>query len=153
MKPRYKIGVLAGLGALIINAAVATILGLCGPAVALLAGAVAGFFASQKETPVNKGEGARIGLSSGVIAGLLGMIGQVLGAVVALALFQLSGLGTPIGSIPGPDADPSIVAIYYLSGTGTGLCFGLVDLVAAAAGGSAAGYLGTSGTPQTSPPS
>ncbi|GAB4581501.1 MAG: hypothetical protein Fur0022_42480 [Anaerolineales bacterium] len=143
MKPRIKFGLLVGVVGMVLNVCVAGFMGLCGPFTALLAGGVAGFFASREEKASSKGEGARVGAFAGGIAGGLVLIGQLLGGLISLAYLQFSGTSVAFGTIPDPSADLSMQLIYYLSGLGTGLCFGLVGIVVAAATGAGAGYLST----------
>ena len=152
MKPRIKVGLLVGIISLIVNMIVSAILGICGPLVILLAGAVAGFMSAQQEKAASKSDGARLGAVAGAIAGALAAIGQLFGGIAALAFIQFSGMNLGFGSVPPPSADANQQALYYLSGAGTALCFGLGGLVLAALAGAATGYMGTSATaeiPQT----
>lgn len=143
MKPQIKFGLLVGVVSLVLNTCVASVLGVCGPFVALLAGAVAGFFAAQQEKAATKSDGARSGVIAGLIAGALTLIGQLIGGIGALAFVQFSDMTTPFGNVPSPSADASQQILYYVSGLGTGLCFGIVGIVLAALAGAGAGYLGT----------
>lgn len=141
MRPAIKVGLVVGVIALLVNLVVAAAFGICGPFVALVAGALAGLFSSQRQMAASRGDGLRIGVTSGAIAGAMTLVGQIVGAVGALALFQFGGLKMPFGSVPPVGADPSLHAIYYLTGAGTGACFGIVGLILAAAAGAGAGYL------------
>ena len=143
MQPRVRLGLIVGVIGLVLNTCVAGAVGLCGPFVSLIAGAAAGFFAAQQEKLPNKRDGARAGATAGAIAGALIIIGQVIGGIAALALLQARGVSVPFGSIPSTGADASSQMIYYLSGAGTALCFGIVGAALAAAVGAGAGYLGT----------
>jgi len=143
MKPRIKFGLIIGLIGLVLNICVSGFIGLCGPFAALVAGAVAGFLAARQEKIAVKGDGARAGAVAGGIAGALVLVGQLLGGVGALALFQQSGAAPPFGVIPSVSADVSQQILFYGAGLATGLCFGLVGVVAAALAGAAAGYFGT----------
>ena len=87
--------------------------------------------------------GARLGAVAGGITGVLTLVGQLLGGVGMLVLFQRSGLSLPFGTIPDPSADVSRQLMYYISGLGVGTCFGLTGVVLAALGGAGASYLGT----------
>ena len=141
MKPSIKWGLIAGAVCAVLNVCVSTLFGVCGPMVALLAGAVAGFFTGQAAGLANKGQAAREGALAGGVAGALVFLGQMLGLVGALALVQSSG-GTPIfGEIP-TAASPLADQIGYLvGGVGAGLCFGLVGLVFSALAGAGTAYL------------
>jgi hypothetical protein len=147
MSPRIKFGLIAGVIGLVLNICIATAMGICGPLVALLAGAAAAFFTVQSEQPATKGDGARTGAIAGSIAGFLVLIGQMIGGLGALLFIQNSDVVMPFGTIPAPSADVSQQLVYYLSGLAAGACFGLVGIVAAALAGAAAGYLGTSDRP------
>jgi hypothetical protein len=144
MRPRIKWGLLIGIIGALLTGGVATVFGLCGPLVALLGGAIAGFLAAQQEKLPVKSEGARAGAVAGGIAGGLVLIGQMLGGVGALLLVQYSGVKLAFGTVPPPTADVTHQLLYYASGLGTGVCFGLVGVALAALAGAAAGYLGTS---------
>lgn len=143
MKPRIKYGLIVGIIGLVLNVCVSAAMGLCGPVMALLAGAVAGFLAAQGEKASSQAYGARLGAVAGGIAGALTSVGQLLGSMGALALFQRSGIGLPFGTIPSPSADVSQQLMYYIAGLGVGICFGLAGVFLAALGGAGAGYLGT----------
>jgi hypothetical protein len=143
VKPRVKYGLIVGIIGLMLNACVSAALGLCGPLLALLAGGAAGFLAAQGERASSQTDGARLGAVAGGIAGALTLIGQLLGGVGMLVLFQRSGLSLPFGTIPDPSADASRQLMYYISGLGLGTCLGLTGVVLAALGGAGAGYLGT----------
>ena len=149
MQPRIKMGLVVGAIGLAINVCVAGFVGLCGPIVSLLAGGVAGFLAAQQEKLPTKSEGAKAGAISGGIAGALVIIGQVLGVIAALAFMQASGMHFPFGQIP-TTADSSGMLVYYASGVGTGLCFGIIGAVLAAAVGAGAGYMATPEQPPAS---
>lgn len=148
MQPKVKVGLLVGAIGLVLNICVAGAVGFCGPVVSLIGGALAGFFTMKQEKPATKGTGAKAGAISGALAGALILIGQVLGAVGALVLFQVAGTQLPFGSIPTPSADASQQMIYYASGMGTGCCFGLVGVVLAALAGAAIAYISTPEQPQ-----
>lgn len=152
MQPKIKIGLLVGVVGLVLNICVSAAIGLCGPAVSLLAGAVAGFFAARQEKPATKGEGAKVGAFSGAVAGAIVLVGQVIGAVGALAVMQATGAQLPFGQIPSASADASQQIIFYVSGLATGICFGLIGAVLAALAGAGTGYLGTPEMPPQSAP-
>jgi hypothetical protein len=147
MKPRVKMGLAIGAVGLALNVCVAAFMGICGPVVSLVAGAVAGYFAVQQEKPTIKGEGAKIGAIAGVIAGALVIIGQMIGGLGALAFLQYSGVQFGFGSVPQPSSDSSLQAVYYLSGMGTAFCFGIVGALLATGAGAGTGYAVTQEQP------
>jgi hypothetical protein len=143
MRPRIKIGLIVGGIGLILNCIVAAAFGVCGPLLALAAGATAGYIASQQEKPPSKADGARLGATAGGIAGALVFVGQIVGAIGVLAFFQVTGIHLPFGNAPAPSSDAPMMIAYYLSGLGVGICFGTLGIGAAALGGGGAGYLAT----------
>lgn len=147
MQPKIKVGLLVGAIGLVLNICVAGFMGICGPFVSLIGGAAEGFFAAKQENSATKGAGAQAGATSGAIAGALILIGQVIGAVGALAFLQVAGTQLPFGQIPPASADASQQLLYYISGMGTGFCFGLVGTLLAALAGAGTGYLGTPDQP------
>lgn len=151
MQPRIRMGLTIGAIGLVLNVCVAGFVGFCGPVLSLIAGGVAGYLTAQQEKPVTKGDGARAGAVSGAIAGALIIIGQIIGGIGALFIFQSSGMSTPFGQVPNA-GDPSMTAFYYGTGFVTAFCFGLVGALLAAGTGAGAGYLGTSEQPASIPP-
>jgi hypothetical protein len=116
----------------------------------LVAGGIAGYFATQQEKPLMKNEGARVGALAGGIAGALIIIGQIIGGMGALAYMQTSGAPTPFGSIPDL-GDPASSIGFYGGGLAAAICFGIIGALLAAGAGAAAGYLTTSDRPMTPP--
>ena len=150
MTPRVRIGLIVGSIGLVLNICVAAALGICGPVVALLAGLAAGFFAAQQENMADKRDGAQVGAVSGGIAGALILIGQIIGGLVVLSLYQSLDVTPLFGTVPSASDEAAVQMLYYAGGLGTGICFGLVDVVAAALGGAVGGYLGATSQPEPS---
>lgn len=143
MKARFKIGLAVGLVGLIVNICASFVSGLCGPAVALIGGIVAGFLTGRQEKAVTKSAGAQGGAISGAVAGALMIVGQIIGGIAALVYLQTTGTSLPFGTIPPSSAGINEQLPYYLSGVGAACCFGLVGLALAALTGAGGGYLGT----------
>ena len=152
MQPRVRIGLIVGAIGLVLNICVAGFIGFCGPLLSLIAGGVAGFFAAQQEKQATKADGARAGATAGGIAGGLIILGQIIGGMGALAYYQVSGTPLPFGAAPTTSAPATEMLIYYLSGAGTGFCFGAVGALLAAGAGAGAGYLATSDQTLSPPP-
>jgi hypothetical protein len=144
MQPRIRVGLIVGVIGLVLNICVAGFIGFCGPVLSLIAGGVAGFFAAQQEKPLTKNQGARAGVTAGGIAGGLIILGQILGGIGALFLMQARGTQLPFGQIPSTSSDPSTQIVFYATGIGTALCFGIIGALLAAGAGAGAGYLATS---------
>jgi len=151
MQARTRIGLIVGVIGLILNVCVAGFMGICGPFVALVAGAVAGFLAVGQEKPVTRSEGARVGATAGGIAGGLIILGQIIGGIGALVFMQTTGMRPPIGDVPSPSSDPGMQILFYGSGIGTALCFGIIGALLAAGAGAGAGYFATTDQPITPP--
>lgn len=143
MKSHIKIGLIVGIIGLFLNILVSLAIGICGPFTALIAGAVAGFITGRQEKGISKGDGARLGAISGGIVGALVLVGQMIGGFLTLSLFQVGEVPLPFGAVPPTSADSSLQLIYYLSGLGVSLCFGLVGLALSALAGAGTGYLST----------
>ena len=151
MQPRTRIGLIVGAIGLLLNICVATLAGFCGPVLSLVAGGIAGYLATHREKPYTKKEGARAGATAGGIAGGLIIVGQILGGIGALALMQTTGMQPPFGQIPAPSSDPGMQLIFYGSGVGAALCFGIIGALLAAGAGAGAGYITTQDLPMTPP--
>lgn len=149
MKPRIKFGLIFGIVGLVINIGVSTAVGICGPGVALLAGAAAGFFGAQQERLSAKNDGARAGVLAGVITGAFVLVGQLIAGLIVLTLIQVSGTNTVFGSAPSTSAPAARQLLYYGMGLGSGVCFGVVGIALSALGGAGGGYFGT---PNPAPP-
>mgnify|MGYP000018976980 FL=1 len=150
MNPQTKYGLIIGLIGLIINTFVAAALGICGPVIALIGGAIAGFLAANEKKVAPKSENAKAGAIAGLIAGGLIFIGQVIGGVLALVLFRSTMVSDIFGVSPSITEETSFQLGYYLGGFGIGMCLGAVDLIAAALAGAGTGYLIGGANPQTS---
>ncbi len=144
MQPRIKIGLLVGGAGLLLNICVAALMGICGPLVALTAGAVAGFITASQEQLPTKNDGARAGAISGLVVGALVLVGQLIGGVSVLFYLQATGMPTLFGAPPNQFASGLEQTAYYTAGVGVGVCFGLVGIGMSALAGAFTGYLGTS---------
>lgn len=151
MQPRTRIGLIVGVIGLVLNICVAGFIGFCGPVLSLVAGGIAGYFATQQEKPFTKNQAARVGATAGGIAGGLIILGQIIGGLGALAFMQSSGATTPFGQLPDISGDPATQVGFYAGGIGTALCFGVIGALLAAGAGAGAGYLTTSDQPSTPP--
>jgi hypothetical protein len=143
MQPRIKFGLIIGAIGLVLNVCLSTFLGLCGPFFALLAGALSGVLAARQEKLPTRGAGARAGAISGLIAGSLVFIGQVIGAVGALILVQSTGGNTIFGQMPNLTSGSPDSILVILVGIAEGACFGLIGVALSAAAGSLAAYFST----------
>ncbi|MDI6769044.1 MAG: hypothetical protein QMD04_05150 [Anaerolineales bacterium] len=135
MLPRMKFGLISGAIGLVLNVCVAAVLGICGPMLAIIAGALAGYFAAKGEKLPTQGEGAKAGAIAGAIAGGLTLIGQILGGIGVLTIFPAI-MDIPMAGLTGQLS-------YWLSGLMTATCFGLIGVGLAAGAGAGTGYLGT----------
>ncbi len=142
MKPRVKYGLIVGVAGMLLNVCVSAAMGVCGPVMSLLAGAIAGFLTGQAEKAPEPGDGARLGAISGLIAGSLVLVGQLVGGAGVLAFVQFAEIPIGFGTVP-QTSDLVGTAGYWGIGLGVAVCFGLVGLVLSALTGAAGGYLGT----------
>ncbi len=143
MSARIRIGLIAGAISLVLTICVSIAVGICGPVVSLIAGAVAGYFTVKQENPASQSEGGKSGAISGAIAGAGGVIGQFIGGIATLTI--LPSLMESMGNYSYSGASGE--ASYWLGGVGAAFCFGLVGVVLAAIGGFATGYMNSSNKP------
>jgi hypothetical protein len=143
MTPRIKFGIIFGVVCLFLNICVSSAVGACGFVPAILAGGLAGFFTAQAEKNATKGDGSRAGVVAGSIAGALVMVGQLIAGVAVLVFIQSTNTKILFGSAPTSSSPISQQIVYYLTGLGVGMCFGVVDVILSALAGAGAGYLGT----------
>ncbi len=144
MQPRIKIGLIVGGAGLLLNICVAALIGFCGPFVALMAGAIAGFITASQEQLPTKNDGARAGAISGLVAGGLILVGQLIGGISILLYLQTTGTPTLFGAPPNQLSSGVEQTAYYAAGLGVGVCFGLAGIGMSALAGALTGYLGTS---------
>ncbi len=144
MKPFVKYGLIVGVIALILIIPIAALMGICGPAVTLIAGAFAGFLTTYLgKTATTRREGAQSGALAGALAGAFTLLGQLIAAPIALAFIQSTGTHPFGAQVPHPGAPMYELVTYYGAGLGTGLCFGIVGLFLGAIAGALAGAFGT----------
>jgi hypothetical protein len=119
---------------------------VCGPCVALLGGAAAGYLVNQWLRPETSGLAARRGAQAGALAGVGALLGHVVGGLLgaarlgpAAAAAQLAEIMRAMGQPPLPtDLNPTT---FYLSAGLTSLCLGLFDIALTAAVGALAGMI------------
>lgn len=140
MTPRVKYGLIVGAVVLFVNVCVAAALPICGPMMALLAGAIAGYLTAREEEPVGAGDGARAGAIAGLIAGALVFVGQLVAGIGVLVFLQTTDIPTGFGTMPNLTETFGLLG-FWVAGLALALCLGLSGLVLGALGGAAAGYL------------
>lgn len=159
MSGALKAGLIFGAIGLIVVLAVAFIPAvgplICGPLVAVIIGAVAGFYGVRWSagTP---------GISRGVLAGTLSGVGMLLGAVIAYTILVGMVRNNPIFQEqlqealrrqPNAQIDPAALnTIVGFVGPIVGFCFGILNLLIALAFGALGGWLAVRNRPQPLPP-
>ena len=145
MNHRIRVGLFVGTVVLILTIFVTLLVGVCGPIVPLIGGAVAGYFAVKQEAPGSKAEGGKIGAIAGAITGLMGFLGQILGGVLTLTFLPtlIDSLGNP-KFLPAAGSDQ---VTYWLSGLGTTFCIGIGGILFGLITGYGAGYFSTNDRP------
>jgi hypothetical protein len=103
--------------------AAAIISPLCTPCVALLAGLGAGYLACHFDRPLEQSEAFRKGAIAGAIAGGLGIIGQLIAAVINANLVQPEMLNQILGQ------DVVTPELLWISQLGGALCIGLFNVL------------------------
>jgi len=143
MKPYLKFGLLVGGVSTLIIIPVSILLGICGPFISLLGGSAAGFLTAFFGKESDKRTGAQHGGIAGAITGGFTLVGQLMGGLLILTFIQVTNTPLLIGTVPNESAPVAEKILYYASGMGVGLCFGLIGIVLAVAAGALAGYLTT----------
>ncbi len=149
MKPYLKFGLLVGIVGFFLIIPVTVAVGICGPGVTLLAGAVAGFLAAYKGQARMSREGGQSGAIAGAIAGMIMLLGQLLGGVITLGYLHQTQAKVPFGGLPSLSAPLSELVGYYVGGLGFGLCLGVGGILLGAIAGGVAGALGARPSPRT----
>jgi hypothetical protein len=159
MSGALKAGLIFGAIGLIVVLAVAFIPAvgplICGPLVAVIIGAIAGFYGVRWSagTP---------GVSRGVLAGTLAGVGTLLGAVIAYTILVGMVRNTPmfqeqlqevLRQQPDAQIDPAgLDMLIGIAGPAVGFCFGILNLLIALAFGALGGWLALRNRPQPAPP-
>lgn len=151
MKPHVKVGLIVGAVGLVVNTIASAFMGLCGPLVALVVGAIAGLLAVGKVQGPTKADSAKLAAVAAVIAGLMTAVGQFIGGFAVLIMAQQLEWELPFGQVPGAGATAAESAGYWLGGVFAGGCFGTVGVILAVLAGAAAGYLRSTPQPQYAP--
>jgi hypothetical protein len=140
MTARVKYGLIVGAVVMLLNVCVAAVMGICGPVMSLVAGAIAGYLTAREEELPAAGDGARAGAVSGLIAGALVFLGQLIGGIGVLVFLQTSDIPTGFGAVPDLAETYGLLG-FWVAGLALALCLGLGGLVLGALGGAVAGYL------------
>jgi hypothetical protein len=137
--PMVKAGLILGIVMLVLGAGGSLITPICVPCIALIAGAGAGYLACVYAKPATSGGTAKVGAGAGTISGAGALIGQVIGGILNAVIVGPEGAvavaeawGLPVSP------DPNI---YYVSFIGSGLCFGILDVLLMAGLGALGGIL------------
>ncbi len=149
MKPFVKFGLIAGAVGFLVIVPISALMGICGPGVTLIAGAIAGFLSAYYDKAATRRDGAQSGAIAGAITGGITFIGQLIGVILVLSFVQRSGMPIMFGQVPTSSSPAYEHIVYYASGIGTGLCFGVIGIVLGAIAGGLAGAMGTR---QSAPP-
>lgn len=140
MTARVRWGMIVGIVGMFVNTFASLVVALSGPILSFLFGIIAGFVVSRKEPATSKGKGAQQGAATGLIAGGLIFLGQLIGAVANLIYAQMPEYESLFGPFP-TLTTPQGQTTYWLIGIGIGVLFGLIDTLACVLGGSIIGHL------------
>jgi len=139
MQPRVKFGLIVGGVSFLVTACVSMAIGVCGPVVSLLGGAIAGFLTAKEEALPTQGDGAKAGAIAGAISGGIALLGQFLGGILALAV-----LPSLMESLGDTFYQQQASGVGYWAGGGVMMiCMGLGGVITSLITGAAGGYFGT----------
>jgi hypothetical protein len=148
MTARIRWGLIAGVVGLFVSTLASLVFAFCGPIVSFGIGSIAGFIVTKQEPATSKGEGAQDGAITGLIAGSIILLGNLVGAISNLAYAQTGKYESIFGPLPDLSSAEGQTN-YWLIGIGVGLIFGLIDALACVLGGALIGYIRS---PDVSPP-
>jgi len=134
MKPRVKFGLLVGIAALIVTACANLAFAYATPIIGIIAGLVAGFLAARGEDPASRSAGAGAGAVSALIAALFLTVGELLGGVLALFMFN-----PPL--TPDQLSDPTYAIGYAIGGVSFPLSQACIGFALCIVAGAVAGAL------------
>jgi hypothetical protein len=106
---------------------------ICVPCIALVLGAVVGYFACRMERPADQNSATRLGATSGALAGAGTLLGNVVGGLLGAAFLGPEGAQSTMESIARslgvtlPQAPISPVT-YYATALGTSACCGVAEV-------------------------
>jgi MFS family permease len=134
-----KAGLILGAVMLVLGVGGSLISPICVPCLAVVAGIGAGYLAAVFDKPLTSGGAAKSGAVAGAIGGAGALLGQIIGGILNAiivgpqgAMDVLERLGLPVSY------DPNL---YYVSFIGSGVCFGVLDIVLMAGLGALGGIL------------
>jgi len=137
-----KSGLIVGIAALIFGFGATFITPLCAPCVALFAGLAAGYLAALFEKPIDQGGAAKPGAAAGAMAGVGGLVGNMIAAVVNILVVGPERAAQITQQFNLPSGDPTAFAnSYYLSGIGLPFCIALFNIALMAGLGALGGIL------------
>ncbi|MCP4141161.1 MAG: hypothetical protein GY755_12915 [Chloroflexi bacterium] len=146
MKPRIKFGLIVGSVSFLLTACVSMVIGVCGPVVSLLGGAISGYLAAKEEALPTQADGAKAGAIAGAISGGIALLGQFLGGILTLAV-----LPSIMESLGDAFYQQQASGVGYWAGGGVMMiCIGLSGVITSLVTGAAGGYFGTQPQQNTS---
>ena len=140
--PAVRYGIIVGVIGLIVNIFIAGFIGLCGPVTSLVAGAVAGYLAARAVHALVRGDGARVGATSGAITGAFVLVGQMIGGIAALLIIRSTG-SAQINQLFEQQNGSAAQVGFWAGGVAVSACLGLIGIGLAAGAGALAGYFAT----------
>ena len=134
-----KAGLILGAVMLVLGIGGSLISPICVPCLAVAAGIGAGYLAGVFDKPITSGGSAKVGAIAGAIGGVGALLGQIIGGILNAILVGPEGAMDMLEQFGLPIAyDPNL---YYISFIGSGVCFGVLDIVLMAGLGALGGIL------------
>ncbi len=133
-------GLIFGAVSLILIFGTTLISPICAPCLGIFLGLAAGYVAGVFAKPPTSGESVRIGGFAGLIAGGLGLVGELIGGAINASTYNAAAMQEvyKILGIPTTSMTPAEVLTYQLGGAA---CIGIFNVVWMAALGIAGGAL------------
>jgi len=134
-----KAGLILGAVMLVLGVGGSLISPICVPCLAVVAGIGAGYLAAVYDKPLTSGGAAKSGAVAGAIGGAGALLGQIIGGILNAIIVGPQGAIDMLEQFGLPASyDPNL---YYISFIGSGVCFGVLDIVLMAGLGALGGIL------------
>jgi hypothetical protein len=134
-----KAGLILGAVMLVLGIGGSLISPICVPCLAAMAGIGAGYLAGVLDKPLTSGDSAKVGAIAGAIGGAGALLGQIVGGILNALLVDPQKVMDMLEQFGFPATyDANFVSISQI---GSGVCFGLIDIVLMAGLGALGGIL------------
>ena len=137
----YKAALILGFVALFVTLGATLLSPVCTPCTAVVLGAGVGYLAGVFEKPRSSNASASTGAISGAVGGIGAAVGLIAGTTINALIVGPEGAQQLLQQLNLPSTGPSLSQGYWFGVVGSGLCFGVLDVLLMAAFGALGGFL------------